>query len=123
MKIAVGSSRAAKIAAVRSAATRIASINAVWAEPVIISCDVETDAPAMPLTDEELMLGARARAMAVREAVSKQGNAADFYIGLEGGFHAFAPFYNRELPVEPGYSLLEVRVAEAYNHPVSMLLY
>ena len=86
MKIAIGSSRPAKIAAVRSATARVAAIEGSWDDALIIARDVETDAPAMPLTDEELMLGARARAQAVRETLLKEG--ADFYVGLEGGFHA-----------------------------------
>jgi hypothetical protein len=55
MRIALGSSRAAKVAAVHSAATRIASIDAPWGDAAIIAFDVETDTPVMPLTDEDLM--------------------------------------------------------------------
>ncbi len=55
MRIALGSSRAAKVAAVRAAAARVASIDARWGDAALIASDVETDAPAMPLTDEELM--------------------------------------------------------------------
>ena len=88
MRIALGSSRAAKVAAVRSAAARVASIDAQWGNPAIIVCEVETDAPAMPLTDEDLMRGARARALAVRELLSKDHASADLFVGLEGGFHS-----------------------------------
>ena len=87
MIIALGSTRAAKVEAVRSAAARIASIDATWCDAAIMACDVETDAPAMPLTDEDLMRGARARALAVRE-LSKDRAGADLFIGLEGGFHS-----------------------------------
>src|SRR6266849_5304230 len=88
MRIALGSSRAAKVTAVRSAAARVALIDALWGDAVIIACDVETDAPAMPLTDQDLMRGARARALAVRELLSKDRAGADLYAGLEGGFHS-----------------------------------
>jgi len=88
MRIALGSSRAAKVAAVRSAAARVASIDARWGDAAIIACDVETDAPAMPLTDEDLMRGAMARALAVQALLSKDGAGADLYLGLEGGFHS-----------------------------------
>jgi non-canonical (house-cleaning) NTP pyrophosphatase len=88
MKIAIGSSRAAKVEAVRLAAARVAAIDALWSDAAIIARDVETDAPAMPLTDEELMLGARARALAVRDVLSREGNGEDLYVGLEGGFHS-----------------------------------
>ena len=87
MKIALGSSRAAKVEAVRLAAARVAAIDARWGDAAIISREVETDAPTMPLTDEELMLGARARALVVRDALSNEGTSADLYVGLEGGFH------------------------------------
>ena len=43
MRIALGSSRAAKVAAVRSAAVHVASIDASWRDAAIIACDVETD--------------------------------------------------------------------------------
>src|SRR6185369_6180093 len=88
MRIALGSSRAAKVAAVRSAAARVGTIDGLWGGAEIILIDVETDAPAMPLTDEDLMYGARARALAVREVLLKDGASADLYIGLEGGFHS-----------------------------------
>src|SRR6267143_5097536 len=88
MSIALGSSRAAKVAAVRAAASRVASIDALWGDPAIIVCEVETDTPAMPLTDEDLMRGARSRALAVRELLMKDGASADLYVGLEGGFHS-----------------------------------
>ena len=88
MRIALGSSRAAKVEAVRSACVRIASIDSAWADPIITALDVETDAPAMPLTDVDLMSGARARALAVRHLLSSDAQTADVYIGLEGGFHS-----------------------------------
>jgi inosine/xanthosine triphosphatase len=86
LKIALGSTRDAKVEAVRTTVARLAQVDSVWKEAEIIAFDVKTDAPAMPLTDEELMLGARARAEAVREVLAPQ--QADFYAGLEGGFHS-----------------------------------
>ena len=88
MRIALGSSRAAKVEAVRAAAVRIASIDSAWANPIITAIDVQTDAPAMPLTDTELMSGARARALAVRQLLLSDSKTADVYMGLEGGFHS-----------------------------------
>jgi inosine/xanthosine triphosphatase len=88
MRIALGSSRAAKIAAVRSSVARVATIDSSWLDPQVIALDVETDAPAMPVTDEELMRGAMARAMAIRKLLLRDGAKADLYIGLEGGFHS-----------------------------------
>ncbi len=80
MRIALGSSRAAKVEAVRSAAVRIASIDSAWADPIITALDVETDAPAMPLNDTDLMRGARARALAVRELLLSEAKSADIWL-------------------------------------------
>src|SRR3989475_13260925 len=44
----------------------------------------------MPLTDWELMSGARQRALAVREILVGQKLDADLYVGLEGGFHSIS---------------------------------
>jgi non-canonical (house-cleaning) NTP pyrophosphatase len=77
MKIALG-----------SACARIAQVNGVWARAEIVARPVHTDAPAMPLTDMQLMHGARARAEAVRALLLGEGQSADFFVGLEGGFHS-----------------------------------
>ena len=88
MLIALGSDRAAKILAVRGAVSRISSVDPVWNQATITARAVETDAPAMPLTDWELMRGARARADAVRQQLEQEGTKADLFVGLEGGFHS-----------------------------------
>jgi inosine/xanthosine triphosphatase len=88
MIIALGSDRAAKIMAVRAAASRIATIDARWNEASVTARVVETGVPAMPVTDWELMHGARTRALVVREQLQKEGASAELYVGLEGGFHS-----------------------------------
>ncbi len=88
--IALGSDRAAKILAVRSAVARIGALDARWSEATITAQAVQTDAPSMPLTDWELMHGARARASAVSEQMRKDGTSAHLYVGLEGGFHSIS---------------------------------
>ena len=88
MRIALGSSRAAKIAAVRSSVTRVAQIDPSWLNADIVAIEVQTDSPAMPMTDEELMRGAMARTIALGETLRKDGARPDLYIGLEGGFHS-----------------------------------
>lgn len=88
MIIALGSSNAAKISAARAAVARVASIDAKWNDASIVSRDVVTGAPVMPLSDEEMMLGARARAEAIRLRLSEESTSADLYLGLEGGFHS-----------------------------------
>src|ERR1044071_3768952 len=67
MLVALGSARAAKIIALRAACARLAG---------------------MPPNDTQLRRGARNRAEAVREMLEAEGKPADFYVGLEGGFHS-----------------------------------
>lgn len=88
--IALGSDRAAKIMAVRASIARVAEVDLAWRDATVVARPVETDAPAMPLTDWELMSGARKRALAVREILVGQKLAADLYVGLEGGFHSIS---------------------------------
>ena len=65
-RIALGSDRAAKIMAVRASIARVAEIDSGWREANVVARSVATDAPAMPLTDWELMSGARERSCAGR---------------------------------------------------------
>jgi inosine/xanthosine triphosphatase len=76
--------------AVRATIARVAEIEPAWAEIKLVARKVETNAPAMPLTDWELMQGARERAIAVSELLKKQKLEADLYVGLEGGFHSIS---------------------------------
>ena len=88
--IALGSDRAAKIMAVRASIARIAEVDSAWRNVNIVARPVQTDTPAMPLNDWELMSGARQRALAVREILLEQRLGADLYVGLEGGFHSIS---------------------------------
>ena len=89
-RIALGSDRAAKIMALRASIARVAEIDSGWHGASVVARPVETDAPAMPLNDWELMSGARQRALAVREILLEQKLGADLYVGLEGGFHSIS---------------------------------
>ena len=86
--IALGSDRAAKIMAVRATVARIATIDPAWAHANVVARRVETSVPAMPLTDWQLMQGARERALAAHESLRSRRLEADLYVGLEGGFHS-----------------------------------
>jgi inosine/xanthosine triphosphatase len=88
--IALGSDRAAKIVAVRASIARIAAIDPSWAEATVLARPVETQVPAMPMNDWELMQGARERALAVRDLLKQQRREADIFVGLEGGFHSMS---------------------------------
>jgi inosine/xanthosine triphosphatase len=88
--IALGSDRAAKIMAVRASVARVATIDPEWNDVNVVARRVETNAPAMPLTDWQLMEGARERALAVRDSLHSRRLEADIYVGLEGGFHSIS---------------------------------
>jgi inosine/xanthosine triphosphatase len=88
--IALGSDRAAKIMAVRASVGRIATIDSSWANANVVARRVTTSLPAMPLTDWQLMEGARERALAVRDSLKNRRLEADIYVGLEGGFHSIS---------------------------------
>ena len=89
-RIALGSDRAAKIMAVRASIARIAEVDVRWRGASVVARPVKTNAPAMPLTDWELMSGAQQRALAVRDLLVQQQLEADLYVGLEGGFHSIS---------------------------------
>ncbi len=76
--------------AVRASIARIAEIDSGWRDVTVVARPVKTDAPAMPLTDWELMSGARQRALAVRDQLVQQRLEVDLYVGLEGGFHSIS---------------------------------
>jgi inosine/xanthosine triphosphatase len=88
MLVALGSARPAKIMALRSACARVAECDPRWRHAELVARPVETGVSRMPLNDTQLMRGARNRADAVREVLVSEGRAADFYVGLEGGFHS-----------------------------------
>jgi inosine/xanthosine triphosphatase len=88
MVIALGSARSAKIMALRAACARVAEADPRWRHAELIARPVESGVSAMPLSDMQLMRGARGRAEAVRELLASEGARADLYVGLEGGFHS-----------------------------------
>jgi inosine/xanthosine triphosphatase len=88
MLIALGSARPAKIMALRAACARVAEVDPRWRQAELFARPVETGVARMPLSDTQLMRGARNRADAVRELLAAAGQRADFYVGLEGGFHS-----------------------------------
>lgn len=76
--------------AVRASVARVATIDAEWTNANVVARRVETSLPAMPLTDWQLMEGARERALAVRDSLNSRRLEADIYVGLEGGFHSIS---------------------------------
>src|SRR5689334_14177007 len=76
--------------AVRASIARVAEVDPSWAEASVVARAVDTNVPAMPLTDWQLMEGAREHALAVRDLLSSRRMTADMYVGLEGGFHSIS---------------------------------
>lgn len=76
--------------ALRASIARIAAVDPTWADANVVARSVKTNVPAMPLTDWQLMEGARERALAVRDLLRGQGLGADLFVGLEGGFHSIS---------------------------------
>lgn len=76
--------------AVRASIARVAELDSSWVNAALIARPVETNVPAMPMNDWELMQGARERALAVRDLLRSQRRDADIFVGLEGGFHSIS---------------------------------
>lgn len=76
--------------AVRASIARVSEVDSTWADANVVARPVNTNVPAMPLTDWQLMEGARERALAVRDLLSSRRLSADIYVGLEGGFHSIS---------------------------------
>ena len=76
--------------AVRASVARVATIDPEWANANVVARRVEVSVPSMPLTDWQLMQGARERAFAAQEALKARRLQADIYVGLEGGFHSIS---------------------------------
>jgi inosine/xanthosine triphosphatase len=76
--------------AVRASVARIAAIDPDWNEANVVARRVEVSVPAMPITDWQLMQGARERAFAAQESLKSRRLSADIYVGLEGGFHSIS---------------------------------
>ena len=74
--------------AVRASIARIAEIDSGWRDATVVARPVKTDAPAMPLTDWELMSGAPNARWRARPLVPQSSRSS--ILGLEGGFHSIS---------------------------------
>lgn len=74
--VAVGSTNPVKLAAVQ------AVIAELWPAARVQALAVDPGVPDQPISDEQMVAGARARAVAARAALD-----ADLGVGLEGGVH------------------------------------
>ncbi len=88
MKIAIGTLREPKIEAVKEAFELFRSQLARDDEVIeYLSYDAGGSAPHMPTSIKELMEGAQNRAESLILQLKREKNEAEFYVGMEGGFH------------------------------------
>jgi non-canonical (house-cleaning) NTP pyrophosphatase len=83
--VAVGSTRAPKVEAVRRVLAALAPLVVRLRGASVTALDLGDVGPAMPLTLQELLDGSRLRALRVRERLRAQGETPDLAVGLEGG--------------------------------------
>jgi inosine/xanthosine triphosphatase len=83
--IVVGSTRRPKLGAVSEALEIIGPLLAPEAEIEVTGRDVESGVGHTPASREELMRGARQRAEALVNLAKESGEAASYFVGLEGG--------------------------------------
>jgi non-canonical (house-cleaning) NTP pyrophosphatase len=85
LRVAVGSTRAPKVEAVRRVLTTLAPVVAPLRGATVTALDLGGIAPAMPLTLQQLLDGSRLRALGALERMRAEGEPADLGVGLEGG--------------------------------------
>jgi inosine/xanthosine triphosphatase len=85
LKIAVGSTRRPKIAAVHEAVAHFGSVLAPSSDFEVIGIEVESGVGHTPATQQELMLGARQRAEALVRLPQAHAEGWRYFVGLEGG--------------------------------------
>ncbi len=85
MILAVGSNRQPKLEAVHRVVARLARFAPALSSADVVARDVGGVAPRMPLSLQQLLDGARNRAVRVLELLAGEGRKADIAIGLEGG--------------------------------------
>ena len=95
MLIVLGSVRPAKVDGTRAAIASIATVDDRFRAVTLRSVDVGDAAPVMPMSEADILAGARARAQAAF-AASDDETAPRFGVGLEGGLHPVAVGGTRE---------------------------
>ncbi len=89
MKIGIGSTNKTKIEACETAINKLIDAFNFPKNSSILYYprETETSVPDMPLIRDEIITGARERALFVYNALLKEGIMIDFTIGLEGGVY------------------------------------
>jgi inosine/xanthosine triphosphatase len=89
MRFFLGSTRPAKVEGARDALTLIASIDTRFSSPDIRTFDLTHIAPRQPLSEAEIVEGARRRASALVDEPTFVATHS-YAVGLEGGLSALA---------------------------------
>jgi inosine/xanthosine triphosphatase len=84
-RIAAGSTRRPKLHAVQEAADLFRCYFSADTTIEVHGYEVESGVSHTPLSREELMQGARQRAETLMARLAATGDAANFYVGMEGG--------------------------------------
>ncbi|MGI8783607.1 MAG: DUF84 family protein [Acidobacteriota bacterium] len=88
MKIAIGTTRKPKVDAVKEAVDIFGRRLVAGGDEIeFVAHDVQSTIASMPLSVKELMEGAQGRAENLIAQLKREQAEADFYIGMEGGFH------------------------------------
>jgi inosine/xanthosine triphosphatase len=85
--IAVGSKRGPKLNAVKEALDNFSSTLSPGAEFELTGVEVDSGVSHTPLSQEELMRGARQRTEALVQLARENGAPWRYFVGLEGGLH------------------------------------
>src|SRR5216684_4232273 len=83
--LAVGSKRGPKLNAVSEALVAFSNVLAPDAQFEVVGVEVESGVGHTPVSREELLRGARQRAEALVQLARKNGEAWQYFVGLEGG--------------------------------------
>jgi len=85
LTLVVGSKRGPKLSAVTEALKAFSSVLAPNSQFEVVGVEVESGVSPTPASREELMRGARQRAEALVQLARKNGDAWQYFVGLEGG--------------------------------------
>lgn len=86
VRIAVGSSRKPKLAAVQEALTQFAPLLARANQVEVVGVEVESGVGHTPVSRDELMRGARQRVQALARLAKEKNERFHYFVGMEGGF-------------------------------------
>jgi inosine/xanthosine triphosphatase len=100
IRIAVGSTRRPKLAAVSEAIQDFGAVLAPGMEFEVVGVEVESGVGHTPANRAELMQGARQRAEAVVRLANEQSEKWQYFVGLEGGLDVLEEQGSRRVLLE-----------------------